>query len=262
MSLSDMWDFESFQLSEWWDRAKEDPEQLLLGAWDPLQTKILETITGNKYEPYVNQLGGPMGSGHAGLGSGGIYDRAEAEGIDTSWSATSHDIAEIVATWYAAGALGGLGGAGEGAAEAGNLVQAGGEGAGAAAGAGGISQGGGVTTWALPETGALGGGTYIDAAGNAIAGGVGGAGAGAAGGGGSSGAEAGSGGFDWQEMVQKFGGNMGGQQGGGAAAPPQYEGYDFSRYPIPALSQSEKEEEANRQRNNFMALNLMKQGYM
>ena len=62
---------------EEWDRIKDDPKRLLLGV-DPASTELWNGILGKDDEPIVNFLGGPMGSGWTGMGSGGVYDRAEA----------------------------------------------------------------------------------------------------------------------------------------------------------------------------------------
>jgi hypothetical protein len=198
--LSDNFDFEMFNLKDMWEKIEDNPFQLITGV-DPFSTGMWNTILNRDDEPIVNQLGGPYGgSSKMGLGSGGVYDRAQEAGIDIGPATQMHDIAEVVASYYAMKGLGGIGG--EGAAAG-------------AGGGGGAAGGGGATTFALPETGSLGGGEFINAAGEPIAGG--------AGGGGfwDSINPFGEGGqFDFQnmgwedymKMGQQFGGGMGEQQ--------------------------------------------------
>ncbi len=193
--LSDNFDFEMFNLKDMWEKIEDNPFQLMTGV-DPFATGMWNEILGRDDEPIVNVLGGPYGgSSKGGLGSGGVYDRAQEAGIDIGPATQMHDVAEVVASYYAAKGLGGIGG-GEAAAAGGG-------------GAAGGGAGGGATTFALPETGSLGGGEFINAAGEPIAGG--------AGGGGLFG-EGGMfdfGNMNWQdymEMGQQMGGGMGGQQ--------------------------------------------------
>lgn len=136
--LGDNLDFELFNLKDMFGKIKENPEQLLLGAADPVGAGIWGGITGKEYEPVVNFLGGPMGGGTLGIGSGGVYDRAEAAGINTKPAMGAHDVAETVAAiWGGYGAAQGLGNA------AGAIGQGGG-GSGAAAPTGGGEAGGGM----------------------------------------------------------------------------------------------------------------------
>jgi len=161
--LSDNLDFELFNLKDMFSKLKDNPEQLILGV-DPFSTGLWNTLGVTDNEPIVNQLGGPYGgSSKMGLGSGGgVYADARAAGIDTGPATQMHDLAEVIAGSYgAAGAAGGLG----------NI---GGAGAGGGGAAGGGAGGGSATTFALPETGSLGGGEFINAAGEPIAGGGGG----------------------------------------------------------------------------------------
>ena len=83
--------FEKFQLSEWWDNIKENPEQMILGANDPLGAEIWGGITGKDYEPQVNLWGGPTGA---------TFEKAEAEGIDTERAQQIHEVAEGIAKAY------------------------------------------------------------------------------------------------------------------------------------------------------------------
>ena len=107
--LGDNLDFEGFNLSDIWGKIKDNPEQLLLGAGTPIGAKLWGEILGKDYEPMVNVLGGPMGSGFMGLGSGGVYNRAQAEGINTKSAIQMHDLAEVIAgTMGIGGAIGGI----------------------------------------------------------------------------------------------------------------------------------------------------------
>lgn len=114
--FSDLLDFEKFQLGDWWDKIKDNPEQLLIGAGDPFSAGLWSGITGKDYEPFVNALGGPMGGDTLGIGSGGVYDRAQAAGVDTGAATKMHDAAEVIASYYGGKGLldlaGGIGGGG------------------------------------------------------------------------------------------------------------------------------------------------------
>ena len=138
-TLNDLFQFESHNFGSIWDKIKEDPERLLYGAVDPFSTELWNRITGSNYEPLVNQLGGPMGSGWAGLGeNGGVYASAEQKGINTKHSKSSHDVAEIIAAIYGGSAAGdALGGLFSGGGSA-----AGGSSAGSGASGGGLLSGG------------------------------------------------------------------------------------------------------------------------
>ena len=123
--FGDALEFEKFQLGDWWDKIKENPEQLLIGAGDPISAGLWGSILGKEYEPFVNVLGGPYGGSHkwaTGTGEGGgVYERAEQAGIDTSAAGGIHDIAEVIAATMAltgggsGWGGGGFGGGGEGA---------------------------------------------------------------------------------------------------------------------------------------------------
>lgn len=109
MGTSDVLDFESFQLKDWWDRIRHNEDnslvQLSLGAWDPLSAKLFGGSLGQDWEPFVNAWGGPMGGGTMGTDKGGgIYERAEAAGVNTRTSGASHSIAEMIAQYYAGNA--------------------------------------------------------------------------------------------------------------------------------------------------------------
>lgn len=171
--LSSLWDFDKFNFGKMWDSLEDDPWRLLAGAQGPLEVKIYNELFDKDWEPWHNVLGGPYGSGFLGLGSGGIYDEYIEEGgpesqrderiLNKQRAVKGHDVAEVIVSLFGIGALAGLGGGGAGA------------GAGAGGGAGGAGAGGGsVTTYALPEAGSLGGGQYLNAAGEPIGGAAGG----------------------------------------------------------------------------------------
>lgn len=90
-------DFEMSQLSDWGQKFKRNPEQLFLGAGDPLSAKMWNGILGTDYTPYVNQWGGPTKES---------YQSAEEKGVDTSNSQGSHAVAQAVASYFAGGAAG------------------------------------------------------------------------------------------------------------------------------------------------------------
>lgn len=106
MSLSDVLDFEAFNLKDMWKKVKKDPERLLIGAVDPWSTKMWNGITGSNYEPIVDQMGGAYG-GHTisafGNQTGGAYGRAQDAGIDTMAGAQVQDLAHVIAAMYAGG---------------------------------------------------------------------------------------------------------------------------------------------------------------
>jgi len=148
--LGDNFGFEKFQLGDWWNKIKKNPEQLLIGAGDPLSAKMWSKITGKKYEPFVDQMGGPYG-GHTisafSNNDGGVYGRAEASGIDTGAAKNMQDAAHVVAAIYGGSALGSLGGGASSGASAGFPSTAAQE---AAHGGGQIMGFGGAGTGGIP----------------------------------------------------------------------------------------------------------------
>jgi hypothetical protein len=90
--IGDALKFEKFQLEEWWDGIKENPEQLLLGAADPVGAELWGGITGKDYQPMVSEWGGPTEE---------TFAKAEAEGIDTESAGKIHEVAEGIAQAYA-----------------------------------------------------------------------------------------------------------------------------------------------------------------
>jgi hypothetical protein len=101
-----MADFEMSQLSDWGKKFRKNPEQLFLGAGDPLSTKAWNGVLGTDYTPFVNQYGGPTNES---------YQSAEDKGVDTSNARGSHQVAQTVASYYGGQALGDLAGAAYGA---------------------------------------------------------------------------------------------------------------------------------------------------
>jgi hypothetical protein len=101
-----------------------DPTRFLTGI-DPLSTKISNTLTGQDNEPLVNMFGSPDQQ---------YYDRAAAEGIDTSAGQKFHDAADVVAGIFGANGLSNV---------AGGLLGSGGAGASGVGGVGGGAAGGG-----------------------------------------------------------------------------------------------------------------------
>lgn len=129
--FGDLIEFEDMQLKEWGRMLKENPEQALLGGLTPFGAKAWSKVTGKDYEPFVNMWGGPTEE---------MYLKAAEKGIDVEDIAKSHQIAQMVASWYAGGygaqQLGALGQAAGMSAPTGTAAGAGGAGAIAPAGAG------------------------------------------------------------------------------------------------------------------------------
>lgn len=96
-SFSDILDFDKFALSGVWEGLKDNPWRALVGSVDPASTAMWNGILGKDEEPLLNQMGGPMGSGKLGLGSGGVFDDFAAQGGDPEAGNQAHNIAEMVA---------------------------------------------------------------------------------------------------------------------------------------------------------------------
>lgn len=85
-----------------------DPSRLITGV-DPGSTKVWNTVLGQDKKPLVNVFGSPDKQ---------YYDKAGAEGIDTGAANKFHKAADVVAGFYGAQGLAGIGGgSGEAAAE-------------------------------------------------------------------------------------------------------------------------------------------------
>jgi hypothetical protein len=93
--LQDVGDFEKFNLQEMLKKVRKNPEQLLLGAADPLGADMWSNITGKEYDPIVDQWGGA---------SKDTYRNAARRGINVGPGATMHGIARSIAGSYAGGA--------------------------------------------------------------------------------------------------------------------------------------------------------------
>jgi hypothetical protein len=109
--FSDSLDFEKFFAKDLWSNLKKDPKRLILGV-DPASTWAWNKVLGRDDDPLVDQMGGPYDGrvfsyGH---GNGGVYDRAQAAGIDTTAAQGNHDAAHLIAGSFAAGGLGNAGG--------------------------------------------------------------------------------------------------------------------------------------------------------
>lgn len=100
--LSDLIDWNLFAGKDMFRQARDNPEQILLGAADPLGAKLWSGITGKDYEPIITQLGGATED---------TFQRAEQSGIDTTAGRQAQGVADTVASIYAGNYFGGkLGG--------------------------------------------------------------------------------------------------------------------------------------------------------
>ena len=119
--LNTAMEFEQFHFNRLGEQIKDEPWRLLVGAGSPLGTKAWSEITGKDLDPWSNIWGGPPKE---------TWQAAAAAGIDVGPASDIHQVAQIIASWYAGGAL---------AQAAGTGLQAAGLSAptGAAAGAGG-----------------------------------------------------------------------------------------------------------------------------
>jgi len=107
--LDDALDFEMFNAKDIWKKIKKDPERLLIGADNPWNTKVWNSVLGSNYEPFVDQMGGAYG-GHTisafGNQTGGVYGRAQLAGINTLPASSMHDLAHVISAMYAGGYAG------------------------------------------------------------------------------------------------------------------------------------------------------------
>src|SRR6478609_3292984 len=111
--FGDVAKFEGFNLKDMWNKVRKDPWRLLVGAGDPLSTKMWNGITGKDMEPLVDQMGGAYGGktiGAFGHGQdGGVYGRAEAAGVPTTAGKNMHDVAHVISAIYGGNWLNGQG---------------------------------------------------------------------------------------------------------------------------------------------------------
>lgn len=91
--------FEAFNVKGIIKDIAKNPQRLLVGAVDPLGTKLADTVLGTKWQPVVNQLGGATDQ---------RFRDARAAGLDTGMAQTLHGIAGTVAGFYGGNALGNL----------------------------------------------------------------------------------------------------------------------------------------------------------
>lgn len=124
---SNVFRFEKFKLGNMFDKYKEDPERIFLGANTPFESKVWGKALGKDYEPTVDMWGGATKDD---------YSKAEEAGIDTKDGRKMHDIARAITSIFAGNAAFG------GASAGGEAATAGAEGA---AGSGGVEAAGGVT---------------------------------------------------------------------------------------------------------------------
>lgn len=111
----------------------KNPERLLVGAIDPIGTKIANTLTGKDWDPAVNQLGGPTGKTLDDINASGTT-RGIFKGADL-----------VAGAFGGAGAANGLGAAyGSIGGGAGGAAGTGAAGTGAAGAGGAGSAGGGL----------------------------------------------------------------------------------------------------------------------
>lgn len=99
--------FEAFNVKGIVKDIAKNPQRLLVGAVDPIGTKIANTVLGTKWKPVVNQLGGATED---------RFRQAKAQGIDTGTARTLHGIAGTIAGFYGGSALSGLASEGLGSA--------------------------------------------------------------------------------------------------------------------------------------------------
>lgn len=157
--LKDNFDFERFQLKDWFGKIKDNPEQLVIGAGDPFSAKMWSEITGKDYEPFVDAMGGPYGGSTLSVGGstdGGVYGRARDAGINTRPARDTHNVAHVIAAIMATN--GAMGGVSSGAAGGGGYTASPGDLAGIEASQ--ISQGAGTVNPSMGMSPAAAGGGF------------------------------------------------------------------------------------------------------
>jgi hypothetical protein len=111
MSLKSVLGFENWNAKQMWKQIREDPERLLLGAFDPVSTKMWGTLLNKdwKDKPIVDQWGGA---------SKYNYGQAEKQGVKIDAAHNMHEIARVIASYfvgsYAGSKLGAMKGQGGG----------------------------------------------------------------------------------------------------------------------------------------------------
>lgn len=114
--LGNVLDFEGFNLKNIGKKIAKNPEQLLIGAGDPLTAGVWNGVLGTDYKPLVNEWGGATDE---------TYQKAQDAGINTGPGKSMHGVAQgiagLFAGSYGAGKLGGLlGNSSAGVGQAGN----------------------------------------------------------------------------------------------------------------------------------------------
>ncbi|WP_393922892.1 hypothetical protein [Pseudomonas fluorescens] len=123
--LSDVGDFEWFNLGQMGGQVKQNPARLFYGSADPFSTGMWNKVLGTDDKPLVDEWGGAAPQ---------RYEEAQDAGINTGPGKTMHTIAKTIASIYAGGA---------GANAAGGLLGSGAAGGASAAGSAGTA---GATT--------------------------------------------------------------------------------------------------------------------
>ena len=96
--LSDLLDYEKFNVGRLFSTIEDDPERLFLGAMTPVGTELWGGILGEDWESPLTILGGNPES---------AFREAEAEGIDTGAARTVGGIADAISSAYAGNYFGG-----------------------------------------------------------------------------------------------------------------------------------------------------------
>lgn len=91
--------FEVFNVKSIFKKIAKNPQRLLVGAVDPIGTKIANSILGTKWKPAVNQLGGATKE---------TFAEAQAKGMDVGLAKSLHAVAGAVAGIWGGSALGNL----------------------------------------------------------------------------------------------------------------------------------------------------------
>lgn len=107
-ALGDVLDFKVFQGEDMLKAIGDDPLRFLLTGPDTFSTKIWDTVTGKNDQPLVDPFGGA---------SSAVEARARAAGINTGPGMGLEKLGDVIAGAFAgdyfAGALGGVGSAGD-----------------------------------------------------------------------------------------------------------------------------------------------------
>jgi hypothetical protein len=102
--FSDLFKFENHFSVNFFKDIKKDPSRLLTGV-DPFSTKAWNAVTGSDKKPLVNMFGSPGEQ---------YYESAKAKGINTGAATDFHAVADMVAAFYGAQGIAGIGGGSSG----------------------------------------------------------------------------------------------------------------------------------------------------